>query len=287
MRQVIIASAVLPLILVVATLGAGEVLSAHANRAVGLPPVELEATSVTLDAPVRGTVSGWFVRGAPGLGAVLLLHGVRSDRRQMIGRAKFLHAAGYSVLLVDLPAHGESSGQRISYGYREAEGVKAATRYLRQTLPGERIAAIGVSLGAAAIVLSGDRPALNAVVLESMYPSIEDAVTDRLSIHFGSFGAHFAPVLLCQLPVWLGISAASLRPIDHISSLHAPVLIASGTEDQHTTVPETQRLFATAAEPKELWLVEGAAHVDLHAFDPRAYESKVSGYLFKHLRNPG
>jgi uncharacterized protein len=287
MRRALVPLVVLASTLVLASFAAGEVLSAPAKRTVGLPPAELAAESVILDGRAGGTISGWFSRGKPGLGAVLLLHGVRSDRRQMIERSKFLHAAGYSVLLVDLPAHGESGGDRITFGYRETEGVRASLRFLDERLPGERTAVIGVSLGAASFVLADVSPAPSAVVLESMYPTIDEAIADRLSLHLGPLGPVLAPILLWQLPVRLGVSTDLLRPIDHLSSLHAPVLVVSGTEDRHTTVPETRRLFAAAAEPRELWLVEGAAHVDLHAFNPQVYESKITVFLRKHLRNEG
>lgn len=263
--------------------GVGVALSYPAKRSVGVPPVNSTLESVT----INGTISGWFSPGKPGFGAVLLLHGVRSDRRQMLERSKFLYAAGYSVLLIDLPAHGESDGERITFGYREAEGVRSALHFLNQTLPHQRTAVIGVSLGAASLVLANCNPAPSAVVLESMYPTIDEAVADRLSLRLGTLGAKLAPILLWQLPLQLGISSEQLRPIDRISTLHAPVLIVAGTKDRHTSVAETKHIFAAASEPKELWLVEGAAHVDLHAFNPQAYESRVSNFLLKYLHNAG
>ncbi|MBI4696108.1 MAG: hypothetical protein HY749_19025 [Gammaproteobacteria bacterium] len=78
-----------------------------------------------------------------------LLHGVRSDRRAMLGRARFLPAAGCAVLLVGLQAHGESRGERITFGVREAAGVAPALTWLRRELPGERVGMSGVSRGAA------------------------------------------------------------------------------------------------------------------------------------------
>ena len=190
MRRAIIAIAVLISTLVIASFGAGEVLSAPARRTVGPPPAELVAETVTLNGSSNGVISGWFSRGQPGLGAVLLLHGVRSDRRQMIERSQFLHAAGYSVLLVDLPAHGESGGDRITFGYRETEGVRAALRFLNETLPNERTAVIGVSLGAASLVLAGVSPAPSAVVLESMYPTINDGCHRQAEVAPGAAWPH-------------------------------------------------------------------------------------------------
>lgn len=276
---------VLALALPALLFAAGELLSAPSQRPIGPPPPTLAAEAVVIEMPAQQNVAGWFARGTPGRGAVLLLHGVRSDRRQMVERAKFLHAAGYSVLLIDLPAHGESTGSRISFGLREADGVKAAIAFLRRTLPGERTAVIGVSLGAASFVLASDAPPPDAVVLESMYPTITDAVANRLRMRIGPLGAQLAPLLLWQLPVRLGIGADQLRPIDHLAALHAPLLIAGGRLDEQTPVAETQRLFAAAAEPKQLWLVDGAAHVDLHAFTPAAYEARVLAFLHRHLRS--
>ena len=42
-------------------------------------------------------------------------------------------------------------------------------------------------------------------------------------------------------------------------------------------------LIAAAARPKELWVVEGAAHVDLHAYASADYESRIGGFLARHL----
>jgi alpha-beta hydrolase superfamily lysophospholipase len=73
------------------------------------------------------------VTGDAGRGAVLLLHGVRSYRRSMLSRAIFLHDIGYSVLLINLQAHGESAGKRITLGYLESRDVVAAREFLRRT----------------------------------------------------------------------------------------------------------------------------------------------------------
>jgi len=266
---------------------AGELLSRPANRTVGAAPPALGTKDVSLDLPGGGTVAGWFVQGAPGRGAILLLHGLRADRRQMLARAQLFKDLGYSVLLIDLPAHGESSGDRVTFGWREAHGVNATLAYLRAAVPGERIGVVGVSLGAAALVLASPSPPPAAVVLESMYPTITQAAENRLVMRLGGVGAGLAPLLLWQLPLRAGVSAEQLRPITLLAGLGAPVLVASGTADRHTTVAETREIFQAAAEPRELWLVDGAAHGDLQAHDPAAYAARVASFIERHLRAGG
>jgi len=229
-------------------------------------------------------IHGWLCRGAAHQGAVLLLHGVRADRRDMISRAEFLRRAGYSVLLIDFQAHGESRGKRITFGYLESRDVSAALDFMNARLPGERIGVIGVSLGAAAFVLADPRPEVSAAVLESMYPTIDQALSDRLRIYLGPFGPLLAPVLKIQLKPRLGITADQLRPIDRITRVGASVFIVSGTDDERTTAQETQTIFDAALPPKQIWFVPGAAHVNLHDFARKEYERRVLDYFVTYLR---
>jgi len=118
-----------------------------------------------------------------------------------------------------------------------------------------------------------------------MYPTIEEAVADRLAAHVGAPAAMLAPALLWQMPWRLGVRPAQLHPIDALASLRSPLMVAAGDADRHTRLAETRRLFdAARAEPKSLWIVPGAAHVDLHAFARRDYERRVGGFLQDALR---
>ena len=148
------------------------------------------------------------------------------------------------------------------------------------------MAAVGTSLGGAAAILAEPPLPLRAMVLESVYPTIEEGTANRLRIRFGPLGPPLAPLLLAQLRPRLGISPAGLRPIDRIGRVQCPVFILSGTRDEHTTADETRALFARAGEPKLLWLMPGAAHVDLHQFAAREYERRVLGFLGKFMARP-
>lgn len=261
----------------------GEALSRPVRATIGTAPVDLKAAEVRFDSPA-GSIAGWLIEGQRGHGAVLLLHGVRGSRLDMVGRARFLARRGFAVLLIDMPAHGESGGERITFGGREKEGVRAALAFLAAHCPGEKIGVIGQSLGAASLVLAQAAPAPAAVVLESMYPTIEEAVADRLHMRLGVAGTWLAPLLLQQLPLRTGIAPAALRPIEAIGAMRSPIMIVAGTRDVHTPMAETQRIYAAVRAPKRLWMVEGAAHVDLHAYAGAEYEKRVGDFLTERLR---
>ena len=287
MRRLLIAAFALAAATALASLAAGELLTRPAPLAVGLPPPDLRAEAVRVGYGPGRQVSGWFLPGRAGAGAVLLLHGVRGNRLQMLARGRWLQREGIASLLVDLPSHGESSGERIGFGGLEAEGTAAALAWLRHRLPAERVGAIGTSLGGASLLFAQREPDVDALVLESVYPSIDDAVYDRLAMRLGNTAARLlSPLLLAQIPLRLGFGTDRLRPVDAIARVRAPLIVASGTEDLHTRWPETVALYAAAREPKLLWPVPGAAHVDLHAFAPAAYEARLGPWLHEKLHTP-
>jgi uncharacterized protein len=261
----------------------GSTLSRSVPATIGPPPIELRAETVTFPSESGSVIHGWFSLSERRRGAVLLLPGFRANRLAMVDRARFLQDSGYSVLLIDFQATGESPGDAITFGWRERFDVLAAVHFLNQRLPGEPIGIIGTSLGGAAALLASPPLEVQALIIEAVYPSIERAAVNRLRIRIGRFGSLAAPLLLMQLHLRLGVAAAELKPVDHISSLRCPVLIIGGTDDQHTTAADTHLLFAAAAPPKELWLIIGAGHADYFESAGETYRERVLGFLTSAL----
>jgi len=264
---------------------AGSVLSAPFNQSVGELPADLRSGRAVEFASASGArVRGWLVPGVPGAGAVALMHGVQANRLSMLGRARFLQRAGYTVLLFDFQAHGETAGEHITFGYLESRDARAAVEFLRVAAPGERVGVIGVSMGGAATLLAAPPVEADAMIFEMVYPTITQAVANRLTMRLGGWGGALTPLLSAQFKLRLGVGAEQLRPIDKVTETNAPKLFIVGAEDRHTTLVESQALFAAAREPKELWAVSGAAHVDLHAAARAEYERRVLQFLASHLR---
>jgi fermentation-respiration switch protein FrsA (DUF1100 family) len=138
-------------------------------------------------------------------------------------------------------------------------------------------------MGAAAAVLADPPLAVDAMVLEEAYPTIEDALANRLRLQYGAHGGALVPLFTWQMPLRLGFGPASLRPIDRIANVRVPKLMIAGAEDLHTTLAESDRLYAAAAEPKEYWVVPGAGHEDIHKLQGNAYETRVLAFLGRWL----
>jgi len=261
----------------------GWALSRPVQTTIGAAPSSLEAEALAFSSQSGSTIHGWLSRAPARRGAVLLLPGVRANRLSMVRRAEFLRQAGYSTLLIDFQGTGESDGAAITFGWRERFDVLAAVKYLKTQSSNQQVGVIGVSLGGAATLLATPPLEVDAAVFEAVYPSIDRAVVNRLSMRVGPLASLAAPLLLLQMRPGLGIGASELRPADHIAKLHCPVLIVAGTLDRHTTVEDTQVLSDAAAQPKDLWLIPGAAHVDSLEFAGEDYRRRISTFFERTL----
>ena len=259
-------------------------LTAPSPQTIGALPSDLAGRSVQFQSTSGSTIHGWFIQGKPGTGAVALMHGVRSNRLSMLERARFLAHAGYAVLLFDFQAHGESTGKHITFGSLESKDAQAAVQFLHENAPGEKVGVIGVSLGGAAVALSSPPLNVEAAVLEMVYPTIDEAVDNRITMRLGSWSRVLTPLLMVQMPLRLGISRNDLRPIDHVGQMPFPKLFIAGSNDKHTTLEESRRLYETASNPKEFWVIQNAAHVDLHNAARVEYEQRILEFFGKYLR---
>jgi uncharacterized protein len=261
----------------------GSVLVAPANCSIGSPPANLPVQTVIFSSASGAMLHGWLVVRQPGKGVVVLMHGVHANRLALTTRAQFLSRAGYSILLFDFQGHGENAGTNITFGFLESRDATAAVNFVRGKFPGEKIGVIGISLGAASALLAQSPLPVNALVLESSYPTIYQAVEDRMVIRFGFLGKLATPLLTCQLKPRLGFGVDDLCPIQQAKKISVPKFFVAGTADRDTTLSESQALFDGAAEPKQFWLVEGEAHVDMLAFAKAEYEKRVLDFLAKNL----
>ncbi len=258
----------------------GSALLAAAPANVRLP-AEFRGTYVAFPSASGSLLRGNLRRGRPGMGTVILMHGIRLHRGSLVRHAEFIHAAGFSVLMFDFQAHGESPGERITNGCLESRDATAAVGFARAQFPREPIAVLGISLGGAAALLAEPPLEVDAMILEMVFPDLDRAIKNRLAIRLGRWARALSPLLAWQLKARLGVAADWFSPERGIARVRCPKLIISGARDQHTTLDDTHSLYRAASDPKERWIIDEAAHQDLYALNGQAYESRILQFLSK------
>jgi uncharacterized protein len=228
------------------------------------------------------TLSGWLVPAARETrAAVVLLHGFSWHRLPWLaGFVPWLQRR-YHVLQFDFRGHGGSDDALISLGTLEQRDVAAAVHFLAGRGLGP-IALMGISMGGSVAIMAAPDLPVAAVVADAAYADLRDPISNRMR----EIGYPLA-----RLGAGLVLAAASLRartwlrsPMNRVAQI-APrgLLLISPGEDRLVSPHQSQRMFRAAGEPKELFVVEGAAHAEAHTTDPEAYERRVLDFLARHL----
>ena len=256
----------------------GSELIASVNGNTGPAPDGMNPEKV-----VFNQVHGWYLPVPSPKACVLLMHGIRSNKAHMMGRAQRLMRAGYSSLAIDLQAHGETGGETITFGIRESKNAHDAADFLRQQKHCQKLVVVGSSLGGAAALLGAKPVMADAYIFEAVYPNIERAVRNRIAIRLGEFGALLSPLLYGQIPLRLNIQLAELQPEQAIKNINAPVLIINGSRDARNTLADANALYDSAPQPKQMAIIEGARHSNIFEHNPDQYEKIVLGFLHRFL----
>jgi fermentation-respiration switch protein FrsA (DUF1100 family) len=233
------------------------------------------------------SLAGWFVPGSDEA-TILLLHGYRCNRLEMLPHAQLLHDAGYSVLLFDFRNRGESKGDAVTFGYYESGDTLGAVAYLktRPDVDAQRLGVLGISQGGAAAVLAAARsPDLRAVAVESTFRSLDSAVSQSFThfLHLPAFP--FAPLTVFVAEQRVGLESEVLVPEREVAAIAPrPVFIMHGADDETISPRDGEAIFAAAGEPKSWWLIPGSEHAEGVERQPEEYRRRVVAFFDAHLR---
>lgn len=208
---------------------------------------------------------------------VVLLSGIRGNRKNQLQRAGLYLEKSFSVLLPDLRGTGESEGNIITFGWEERKDVVSLYHYLSK-MGFDTIVFHGQSLGAAAIVYAlKDSIQPSGIILESCYDDIQHAVNNRLK-------ARYCPPVLVN-PAFLmanwqyQLNIQNLRPIDYIGLYKGKLLMMAGDSEIQLKIEETMSLYQHAEKNSELIWFEGAGHQDLLQYNEALFRQKWEAWL--------
>jgi alpha-beta hydrolase superfamily lysophospholipase len=230
---------------------------------------------------------GWVVTPPQPRATILLFHGIRQTRMNLLSRLAFLVPAGYRCVAIDHRAHGESDGRRSSFGYHEQHDVRAVLAQAHERWSDLPLAALGMSMGAAALCYAAVdvRRFASAVILECLYYDVVTAFQNRLAAgHYPSYFHRLTPGVIRRCERRVGVLSYQLSPASFIAELApVPFLLLTGSEDRHSTPEEAERLFACRKGPAQLLLVPGAKHSDVCETGGEFYRRNVLDFLDRAL----
>jgi hypothetical protein len=260
-------------------------------------PVAPNKTARTVEIVARdgARLRAWLFAPASSNGdAVLILHGISDSRGSQVGLARIFLDRGYTVLTPDNRAQGESGGQFVTYGLREADDVHRWVSWLIAERHPHNVFGLGESLGGAVLIQSlAVEPRFSAIVAESSFSSLEriawDRVGEKLPLPRESGRWLAAPLVWAKFVyarVRYGLNFWNASPRAAIARSTTPVLLIHGLSDTKTPPVESEILEASDRRYATLWLVPGAGHTGAFGTAPREFEERVFGFFQAYQNLP-
>lgn len=242
---------------------------------------------VTLKTPEGIALSCWLIpAGGVPKGTVIYLHGVSECKIVGLPMADRLHGLGYNVFLYDSRRHGDSGGTYCTYGFYEKHDARSVISYVagRADLHAGRIGLFGTSMGAAvAIQVAAIDARVVAVVAESGFATLR-TIFDDYQRRMIKLPWHYLRNIVIKRSEHIAhFKANAVSPLEAVARVHVPVFILHGTADTLIDSRYSEMVFASANEPKELWLIAGAKHNDMSDVGGDEYWRRVLEFFVHSL----
>src|SRR6266404_674696 len=245
-------------------------------------------------APDGVMLCGWKVSAPHPNGSwVLLFHGVADNRVGVIGQSEFLLRAGYGVVMMDTRAiidalvSDPSVYRAKSVTLAPSSSVNSSPSFASSASSASafHLFALGESMGAGiALQSAAADPRIEAVVAEASFANLREATYDYAGLRkypwLGkTFFAPFSWTLLYRDESLAGFHAAEVSPEKSVAARAFPVLLICDEKDVALPCRHTERIYAAARGPRQLWVVPGAFHAGALGFQPVEFRRRVLAFF--------
>jgi fermentation-respiration switch protein FrsA (DUF1100 family) len=219
----------------------------------------LRYETVTIRAADGVELFTWFLpaRAEPEA-TVLFLHGNAENISTHFFNVAWMPAEGFNVLALEYRGYGKSGGVPSLAGVQLDIDAALKTLLARPDVDRRRIVLFGQSLGGALAIhyaaRNKERAALRAVIADSAFADYRAIVKEKLAGFFLTWPFQWLPALTVDNDYSPLASVRAVSPL--------PLVLIHGERDAVVPAHHSKRLYDAAAEPKELWLLPEAGHIE-------------------------
>ena len=215
-------------------------------------------------------------------GTIILVHGIRANKDHFIELSKQLSKLGFNTVAIDLRAHGQSEGTHCTFGVKEKEDISALIDVLeKQDGMTKNIGIWGQSLGGAvALQALGSDKRIQFGIIESTFSDLNSITNDYFK---NKLGFEFKPLtdyLVYRAGKIAEFDPKKASPLLYCSMIEQATLLVHGNEDKRINIKYAKYNFSQIRSPKkELYIIEGANHLNVWKIGGEQYFNKVISYI--------
>ena len=250
--------------------------------------LEYESVSFSSADDPSITLRGWWIPQQNSKGTIIWIHGLDSARDGNVEFLSSVHKEGYSLLAFDLRGHGESDKVAMGAGQHEQQDVLGAIRWAKQQSPSSNLGLIGVSLGAAIVILSGDNPDITAIVADSSFASIPELIEEEIAARTSmpAWGAAILKPGIITTAKWFrDVDILAVNPAERISKITYPVALIHCRESGRVPFTHAERILANAPEGSPTLFLDDCDHAEGWEKHREQYAAFVFSYLNQRLNH--
>lgn len=235
------------------------------------------------------SLAAQLIRNKNSKKVAVLVHGYRAGTENFACIAKHYFDMGFSILLPDQRAHGNSEANFITFGYEESTDMFFWTRYIQHAF-GSDVSIIfhGVSMGAATVAMMNELPlskSIKGLIVDCGYTSATEIFEYILKKDFKVTKILAKPIIKTASLISEAIADFPFdecEPVKAVQQAKIPMLFIHGTEDKFVPCEMGVEMYETcSSDVKDLLLVEGAGHAMSYLTDSKAYEERLDAFLSK------
>ena len=225
----------------------------------------------------------WFPQGECKK-IVICFHGYTSQgMKDYLGLSGYYLKNGYSMLLVDERAHGESEGKYIGFGCLDRiDALKWINWVLRKCGEDVEILLHGTSMGGATVLMmsSLELPAqVKGIVSDCAFTSPKEVFSHVLKsmYHLPAFPVMNISDFLNKRLAGYGLDECNAAR--EVKKAKVPILFIHGSGDTFVPYSMCETMYENCASSKKKLIIEGAAHAECYYKDTDAYENALTEFI--------
>lgn len=210
---------------------------------------------------------------------IVYTHGAPGDASGFQPLISAMENRGFGALAIDLPGYGGSEGER---NWRESyvETIRSGIDFLVEKGVGSQcIGGFGYSMGTHSITAAAVQDErLRALVLLAGYTNLTQQLQHQFRRRVPGMG-YFAALAA----YWRGVAVHNMDTQALLSKLgDTPVYVIQGSED-YVIPQEMAEMLAATAKNSELWIINGATHIDHAEVAGATYYQRIAAFWQKTL----
>lgn len=245
--------------------------------------IGVEVEDVFFEAADGTRLAGWWFDNPGSERVVVISHGHRGSKADLLGIGPGLWRAGNSVLLYDFRGNGDSQDGPQSLAHYEQADLRAAIDFVTTRRPAAEVDLVGFSMGAAtSIMVAATDERVRKVVADSSFADVKGVVANAFA------GLHLPPVPFVALADGMtraryGYRFGQVQPVDVVGRIAPrPLLLMHCAGDRIIPVDHAHRLAAAAGEGAEVQVWPTGEHCGGYFADRPGYIARVAEFLARH-----